>query len=161
MNISQLNLGLTALIEIPRLTPLEMYNGWVLSVPATVRAELMNKAGSALDATVEALLIGNEIQNGIPFLYLYFSRMGLKGGYNLKLDYDTTKVQLPDVRRDNYLAEVFSQTYVSDSVFMTLNTDFLIPTGKLSEIQFNMDLRGEYYIKTNGFKVSLNVSALF
>ena len=44
---------------------------------------------------------------------------------------------------------------------MTLNTDFLIPTGKLSEIQFNMDLRGEYYIKTNGFKVSLNVSALF
>ena len=161
MNISQLNLGLTALIEIPRLTPLEMYNGWVLSVPATVRAELMNKAGSALDATVEALLIGNEIQNGIPFLYLYFSRMGLKGGYNLKLDYDTTKVQLPDVRRDNYLAEVFSQTSVSDSVFMTLNTDFLIPTGKLSEIQFNMDLRGEYYIKTNGFKVSLNVSALF
>ena len=161
MNISQLNLGLTALIEIPRLTPLEMYKGWVLSVPATVRAELMNKAGSALDTSVEALLIGNEIQNGIPFLYLYFSRIGLKGGYNLQLDYDTTKVQLPDLRRDNYLADVFSQTYVSDSVFMTLNTDFLIPTGKLSEIQFNMDLRGEYYIKTNGFKLSLNVTAVF
>ncbi len=161
MNISQLNLGLTALIEIPRLTPLEMYNGWVLSVPAIVRAELMNKAGSALDATVEALLIGNEIQNGIPFLYLYFSRIGLKGGYNLRLDYDTTKVQLPDIRRDNYLADVFSQTNFSDSVFMTLNTDFLVPTGKLSEVQFNLNLRGEYYLKTNGFKVSFNVSALF
>ena len=161
MNISQLNLGLTALIEIPRLTPLEIYKGWVLSVPATLRAELMNKAGSALDASVEALLIGNEVQNGIPFLYLYFSRIGLKGGYNLKLDYDTTKVQLPDVRRENYLADVFSQTYVSDSIFMILNTDFLIPTGKLSEIQFNMDLRGEYYIKTKGFKISLNVNAVF
>ena len=161
MNISQLNLGLTAVVEIPRLTPFEIYNGWVLSMPSTVTAELMNKTGTALEATFESLLVGNEIQNGLPFLYLFFSRVGLKGGYNLKLEYDTTKVQLPDIRRKNYLAEVFNQTNFSDSVFMILNTDFLVPTGKLSEIQFNMDLRGEYYIKTNGFKLSLNVTAVF
>ena len=161
MDISQLNLGLTALIEIPRLTPFEIYKGWVLSMPSTVRAELMNKTGTALEASFESLLIGNEVQNGIPFLYLFFSRVGLKGGYNLKLEYDTTTVQLPDIRRKDYLADVFHQTYFSDSVFATLNTDFLLPSGKLSEIQFNMNLRGEYFIKTNGFKIALDVTAVF
>ena len=161
INVSQLNLGIITTIEIPRLTPLEIKNGWVLSLPTTVRAELMNKTGTALDVKVEALLLGNEIQNGIPFLYLFFSRMGLKAGYDFKLEYDTKKVQLPDIRRKNYLADVFSQTNISDSVFLIYNTDFLIPTGKLSEIQFNMDLRGEYFIKTNGFKISFNINALF
>ncbi len=161
MNISQLNVGFSALIEIPRLNPLEIYKGWVLSLPSTIQVDFMNKTGTALEANFESLLIGNEIQNGLPFLYLFFSRAGLWGGYNLRLDYDTTKVQLPDIRRKNYLADIFSQTYFTDSVFVTLNTDFIIPTGKLSEIQFNLNLRGEYFIKTNGFKLSLNVNALF
>ncbi len=161
LNISQLNLGLSALVEIPRLTPLEIKNGWVLSLPTTVSAELMNKNGTALELTIESLLLGNEIQNGFPFLYLFFSRAGLKGGYHLKLEYDTTKVQLPDIRRDNYFASVFSQTELSDSVFVTLDTDLLVPTGVLSQIQFNMQLNGEYYIKTNGFKLTFNVSAEF
>ena len=133
----------------------------MLSVPTTVSAEIMNKTGTALEAKVESLLIGNEIQNGFPFLYLFFSRVGLKGGYKLKLDYDTTTVQLPDIRRKNYLAEVFWNTTFSDSVFMIFNTDFQTPIGKLSEIQFNMNLKGEYFIRTNGFKVSFNVVAVF
>ena len=161
LNISQLNVGFTALIEIPRLNPFEIYKGWVFSLPSTIDVEFMNKTGTALEVSCESLLIGNEIQNGIPCLYLFFSRAGLKGGYNFRLDYDTTKVQLPDFRQKNYLADVFSQTVFTDSVYLTLNTDFLIPTGKLSEVQFNMNLRGEYFIKTNGFKLSLNVNALF
>ena len=161
LKISQLNLGLFAKVNIPCLTPLKMHKGWVLSVPATVRAELMNKTGTALDVSVEALLIGNEIQNGIPFLYLFFSRAGLLGGYNFTLDYDTTKVRLPDIRNRNYLADVFSQTEFSDSVYVILNTDFLIPAGTLSQIQFNMDVRSEYFIRTNGFKFSFNVNAVF
>ena len=161
IDLSQLSLGFVSEIEIPRLNPLEIKNGWVLSLPTTVRAELMNKTGTALDVKVESLLLGNEIQNGIPFLYLFFSRMGLKAGYDFKLEYDTKKVQLPDIRRKNYLADVFSQTNVSDSLYLIYNTDFLIPTGKLSETQLSMDLRGEYFIKTNGFKLSFNISAVF
>ena len=130
-------------------------------MPTTVSAELMNKTGTALEAKVESLLIGNEIQNGLPFLYLFFSRMGLKGGYAIKLDYDTTTVQLPDIRRKNYLADVFWNTTFSDSLFMIFNTDFQSPVGKLSEIQFNMNLKGEYFIKTQGFKVSFNITAVF
>ena len=161
LNISQLNVGLSALVEIPRLLPFEIQKGWVLSWPSTIKAELMNKTGTALEVNCETLLLGNEIQNGLPFLYLFFSRIGLKGGYNFSLDYDTTKVQLPDFRRKNYLAEVFTQTIFNDSVYLVLNTDFLLPTGKLSEIQFKMDFRGEYFIKTNGLKLSFNISANF
>ncbi len=161
LNVSQLNLGLIAVVEIPRLTPLEIKNGWVLSLPTKVSAEVMNKTGTALEARVESLLIGNEIQNGLPFLYMFFSRIGLKGGYGIKLDYDTTTVQLPDIRRKNYLAEVFWNTSFSDSLFMIFNTDFQTPVGKLSEVQFNMNLKGEYFIRTKGFKLSFNVTALF
>ncbi len=161
INVSQVNMGAVATIEIPRLNPLEIYKGWVLSLPSVLHVEFMNKTGTALEASVESLFIGNEIQNGIPYLYLFFSRMGLKGGYSFRLDYDTNKVQLPDVRRDNYLAEVFSQTSFSDSLYLIFNTDFLIPTGKLSQIQFNMDLKGEYFLKTNGFKISFNINTLF
>lgn len=161
LNVSQLNIGFIAAVEIPRLNPLEIKNGWVLSLPTIVSAELMNKTGTALEAKVESLLIGNEIQNGLPFLYLFFSRMGLKGGYAIKLDYDTTTVQLPDIRRKNYLADVFWNTTFSDSLFMIFNTDFQSPVGKLSEIQFNMNLKGEYFIKTQGFKVSFNITAVF
>ena len=87
--------------------------------------------------------------------------MGLKGGYGFTLDYDTTKVHLPDLRQKKYIADAFAQATFSDRLFMILNTDFLIPTGKLSEVQFNMNLKGEYFIKTNGFKISLNVSSVF
>ena len=161
INVSQLNLGIITTIEIPRLTPLEIKNGWVLSVPSVIHAEFLNRTGTVLEASVESLLIGNEIQNGFPFLYLFFSRMGLKGGYGFTLDYDTTKVHLPDLRQKKYIADAFAQATFSDRLFMILNTDFLIPTGKLSEVQFNMNLKGEYFIKTNGFKISLNVSSVF
>ena len=161
LDISQLNVGFFAEIEIPRLTPLEITNGWVLSLPSIVRAELLNKTGTALEVNIESLLIGNEIQNGLPFLYLFFSRIGLKFGYNFTLDYDTTKVQLPDIRRDKYFGDVFTHTYFSDSIYLKFNTDFLFPTGKLSEIKFNLNMSGEYFIKTNGFKFSFNIDALF
>lgn len=161
LGITQLNMGVFAVVEIPRLVPFEMKNGWIFSLPTTVRAELMNTAGAALNASVETLLIGNEIQDGLAALNLFCSRMGLKAGYAFNLVYDTTKILLPDIRHWNYLAELFSNTVVSDSIFMTWNTNFQIPAGNLSRIQFNMDLRGEYFLKTNGFKLSFNVSAAF
>lgn len=161
MNISQFNLGVFADIEIPRLTMLEIKNGWVLSMPTVISAEFMNKPGIALEGSVETLLIGREIQNGPSFLYLFFSRLGLKAGYDFRLEYDTTKVNLPDIRRKKYITDIFSNTTFSDSVFATLNTDFLMPTGKLSEMQLTMDVKVEYFIRTNGLMLSLNVYAAF
>ncbi len=161
LDVSQINLGLFGMVEIPRLTPLAIHNGWVLSVPAVVTAELMNQTGTALEVKSELLLLGNEIQNGLPFLYLFFSRVGLKVGYDFCLDYDTTKVLLPDIRRENYLYDIFSQVYIKDSFYILLNSDFVIPVGNLSRIQFNMNTKAEFFPRTNGFKFSFNINASF
>ena len=161
LNISQLNLGLFTTIEIPRLTPFDIYKGWVFSAPAVIHAEFLNKTGTALEAGAEVLLVGNEIQNGFPFLYLYFSRAGLKAGYNLSMIYDTTQVQLPDVRHSSYFWNVLSQSYVYDSVYLVLNTDFLVPIGNLSKLQFSINSKLEYFIRTQGFKFSLFFNAVF
>ena len=161
MNISQLNFGASLILEIPRLTPLEIHKGWVLSLPATIHAEFMNKPGTALEAGAELLLIGNEIQNGFPFTYLFFSRAGLKAGYNLSLIYDTTQVQLPDIRHSSYAWDVLSQSSIYDSVYVTLNTDFLLPIGSLSRLQFNLNSTLEYFIRSESFKISLLFNATF
>lgn len=161
-NISQLNLGLFLTVEIPRLTPLEIYKGWVFSVPAQIHAEFLNKPGTALEAGAEILLLGNEIQNGIPSLYLFFSRAGLKAGYNLCMIYDTTMVQLPDIRKSSsYAWNVLAQSHAYDSVYLLLNTDFLIPAGYLSKIQFSVNSKIEYFIRAESFKFSLLFNASF
>ena len=161
LDVSQINMGLFGSVEIPRLTPFAIHNGWVFSLPAVVNAHLMNKTGTALEVNPELLLFGNEIQNGFPFLYLYFSRVGLKLGYDFCLEYDTTKVLLPDIRRENYLNDIFDQTYVKDSFYLLLNSDFIIPVGNLSRIQFNLNSKAEFYLRTKGFKFSLDVKANF
>ncbi|MBP3743016.1 MAG: hypothetical protein J6J00_08535 [Treponema sp.] len=161
LDISQVNIGLFGTVEIPRLNPLAIHGGWVLSLPATLSVDIMNETGTALEVNPEILLIGNEIQNGIPFLYLFFSRVGLKAGYDFCLNYDTTKVLLPDIRRENYLYDIFMETYVKDSLYLLLNSAFVIPTGNLSKIQFNMNARAEYFLRTNGFKFSFDIKANF
>lgn len=161
LNISQLNLGYFTTIEIPRLTPFDIYKGWVLSAPASIHAEFLNKTGTALEAGAEILLLGNEIQNGIPFLYLYFSRAGLKAGYNLSMIYDTTVVQLPDLRHSSHFWNVLSQSHVYDSCYLVLNTDFLMPIGALSKIQFSLNSKIEYFIRSESLKFSLLFNAVF
>ena len=107
------------------------------------------------------LLLGNEIQNGIPVLYLFFSRAGLKAGYDFRLDYDTTQVLLPDIRRENYFYDIFAESYVQDSFYLLLNTDFLIPVGKLSEVQFMLNAKAEFFPRTQGFKFAFDIKASF
>ena len=160
-SISQLNMGLFASVEIPRLTPLEIKNGWVLSLPATIHAAVLNQTGQAFEAGAEVLLLGNEIQNGFSFLYLYFLRAGIKAGFDFYLNYDTTKVRLPDIRRDGYLYDVFSQTYATDCFYFTIDTDFLIPVGKLSEFPFKMTLKNEFFPRTSGYKLTFDITAKF
>lgn len=161
LDISQMNLGLFATVEIPRLNPLEIHDGWVLSLPSSIHAELLYQTGTALEVCAEVLLLGNEIQNGFPFLYLFFSRAGLKAGYDFCLNYDTTQVLLPDIRRENYFYDTFSASYVQDSFYLLLNTDFIVPVGKLSQVQFMLNAKAEFFPRSHGFKFSMTVNADF
>ncbi len=161
LNISQLNLGMYVDISIPRLTPLHIKNGWVLSVPAKVSLELFNTTGVALDTKAEILLIGKEIHNGFPFLQLYFSRFGIYAGYDLKLNYDTTKVGRPDLRKRENYGKVLTETTLDDNIFVTINLDLSSPIGFLSSKVIGTVFKISYYPRTNATVLNFNVVANF
>lgn len=154
---THLNSSLYATIGIPRLTPFQMYNGWIFSVPATVNAEFMGKNGTALEACTELLLIGREIQNGLPFLYLYFNRFGLKAGYDLCLNYDTNIISLPDIREIARFQNIFANTHTFDNFYLKFDLDFVPPIGRLSSAKLKSETILSYYIRTKVYKFTINL----
>ena len=161
LNMSQINIGAFARIEIPRLSPLKMIDGWVLSLPASVSASLFNENGTALQLNTEILLLGKEIHDGFSLLQLYFGRVGLKAGYELQLKYDTSKVLQPDIRRKNYAGEILSDTYGKDSFYFLLNLDFTTSIGFSTASMFSIENKFAFYPKTNGFLYSFSFLARF
>lgn len=161
LNMSQINLGAFATIEIPRLTPLKMTHGWVLSLPASVSASIFNETGTALKVNAEILLLGKEIHDGFSLLQLYFGRIGLKSGYELQLKYDTSKVLQPDIRRKNYAGQILSETYVKDNFYFLLNFDFTTSIGFSTASMFSIENKFAFYPKSNGFLYSFNFIARF
>ncbi len=157
MDITQLNVALFATVAIPRLNPLNSVNGWILSLPATVSVEFMNKAGTALESRTQILLIGKEIHKGISPIFLYFRRVGFSIGYDMSLIYDTAEVRLPDIRNDNYLAEVFNGVKYTHYFFFVLNFDLNYTAGALSSIPINAGIRGSYFPDTNGYVLNLDL----
>lgn len=156
-DITQLNAGFYATVAIPRLNPLTMYKGWVLSMPAVLTAEFVNKAGTALDSSAQVLLIGREIHNNFIPNFLYSRRAGLWFGYNMALVYDTAETRLPDIRRENYLAEVFQGVSFTQAIYAVLNLDLNITTGKLSSVPINTTLTGTFFPESRGYDISLDV----
>lgn len=159
--ISQINLGISAKIEIPRLTPLKITNGWVLSLPASITARFFYENGTAISINPEILLIGNEIHNGFSLLQLYFGRVGLKAGYNLNFKYDTSKVLKPDIRRENYMGEILANTYLDESFYLLLNIDFTTSIGFSTSSMFSLENKIAYYPRSNGFLYSFSFVARF
>ena len=161
LNMSQLNIGFLGTIKIPNILPFSSGNGFIYSLPTTFDIEVLNTPGNAFDALVETLLFGYECQNGFPFMYLFFSRLGLKFGYNLKLNYDTSKVPLPDIRAKNGLWNIFSNSYVRDSIYLLYNMDFCEAIGRLSEYQIHLSMKAEYFIRSKGFTFSFKFLVSF
>ena len=156
-NITQLNAGLFATIAIPHILPLPMKNNWIINMPAQVKVEFVNKAGTALESSFEVLLIGREIHNSVIPSVLYSRRAGLWFGYNMALVYDTSEVRLPDIRHYNYLAEVFTGVSYTQAIYMILNLDLNVTLGKLSSVPINTMLQGTFFPESHGYDISLDV----
>lgn len=155
LNITQLNLGFFATLALPKVIPVNMFNGWVVSLPTTFNFEFMPKSGTVLSFNTESLLIGKEFNQGIPFLYLFFNRFGLKGGYSLNVNYDTKEVTRPDIRNENYLQELFSNVFLRSCIYLQLDMDTTIPIGALSDKIINSQFKVNYFPDTQGFTFSL------
>ena len=158
---TQINVGLFGDVAIPRLTPLTSDSGWVLSVPAQISAEFMNKTGTALEARSQVLLIGHEFHNNVLTSLLYARRAGLWLGYDMGLVYDTSKVRLPDIRHQNYLAEIFTDVSYTYAVYMILNLDWNLIAGKLSSVPINTTLTGTWFPESHGYNITLDVRFQF
>ena len=63
----------------------------------------------------------------------------------------------PDIRRENYLAEVFQNVSYTQAIFAVLNLDLNITTGKLSQIPINTTLTGTFFPESRGYDISLDV----
>ena len=161
LTISQINSSIYADVFIPRLTPLQMNNGWVLSVPTSLHVEFLKENGNAMNLSTQFLIIGREIQNGIPFLQLFFLRSGLMFGYDFNLNYDTALVRLPDLRRKGFIGEVFSKTYVSDSLYLLYDMDFTSPLGYFSNLLLNASFKVEYYPRNSAIILGFEFTAKF
>ena len=156
-DVTQLNFSFYGKAAIPGLLPFTGKNHWILSMPALLSAEFVNKPGTALESSFQVLLIGREIHSTAIPAFMYARRAGLWFGYNMALVYDTTEVNLPDIRRDNYLAELFKDIRYTHAIYMVLNYDFNLALGQLSTVPINTTLTGTWFPESNGYKITLDV----
>lgn len=156
-DVTQLNFSFYGKAAIPGLLPFTGKNHWVLSMPALLNVEFVNKPGTAFESSFQVLLIGREIHNtAIPY-FMYARRAGLWFGYNMALVYDTTEVSLPDIRRDNYLAELFKDIRYTHAIYMVFNYDFNLALGQLSTVPINTTLKGTWFPESNGYQITLDL----
>ena len=149
---SNMNLGAYGTLAIPRLTPLHNRNGWILSVPATLSVDFINKSGRAFETTEEILLIGKEIHNGIAPLYTYFRRIGLKASHSFNMKYHIEPGQKPDIRNKDYLYNVFANAHITNVFSLILDIDINIPAGKLSSVPISSYIKASYCPEEQYFK---------
>ena len=135
--------------------PLQNIGSIIVCLPTTVHAELFYTNGKAVDAYVQTLLFGMEVQNG--FWRLYFPRVAVYGGYDIALEYDTAFVNLPDFRRLQKAYDVFAQCYLNDSLYITLDFGLTPVLGKFSTYQLNSSLRFEKYLRTQEYKLKFDI----
>lgn len=160
--VSQLFLGLNGGVAVPQLIPLKPNkDGWILGLPASASVEVAPEAGTVLNTNAEVLLFGKEIQDGFPYINLYFNRIGLKTGYNLSLKYDTTSIKLPDFRRFDYMYDIFNASKANNSFYVLLNLDFLFPIGPLSQKIISSRFKTTFFPDTGGFTFNLDFSLNF
>lgn len=158
---NQFNVGWIGRFELPRITPFSMKNGWVLSMPTSISLEYLNLNGTLLNLKVESLLLGKEVHNGIPALLLYFTRVGLRAGYDFSLDYPTNQYNLPDVRNRKKILTLYESCYIHDYVYVELNVDFSSPFAALSAAAFSTNFKFSYFPRENGFIFNFTILANF
>jgi hypothetical protein len=156
-SVEHFTLGLSATFAIPRITPLKMYKGIVLSVPTTLSLDIFKEIGTALKFGTELLLFGMEINQGVPFINLYFSRVGIKAGYTGAFLYDTQNTSLPNILNIDSFRTAFSESVYSDYLSIVVDLDFVPIIGRLSETQFNTRFDFLFYLHQKAFKFKFNI----
>ena len=134
-----------------------MHKEMVLSMPTTLSLDVFKEVGVALKFNSEILLFGMEIHRGIPFINLYFSRVGIKASYTGSFIYDTQKTPLPNILYADSFRTAFTESVYSDYLSFIVDLDFVPVIGFLSEVQFNTSFSFQIYLHQKAFKFNFNM----
>ena len=87
----------------------------------------------------------------------YFSRVGLKGGYDISFVYDIDAKILPDLRDFTRFYDVFEHTSIEHRIFFVFAIDFAPIIGVLSSSNIKNNLEFSVYPQTKKFKVNYSL----
>ena len=148
---TQINFGLYGTLEIPYLIPFQLKNNWIFTMPSSIYTELFYTNGTAFKSGVQILLAGKEIQKSFLKDTFYFSRVGLKGGYDISFVYDVDAKILPDLRDFTRFYDVFEHTSIEHRVYFVVAFDFAPIIGVLSSSNIKNNLEISFYPQTKKF----------
>jgi hypothetical protein len=145
-----INLGL----KMPRLIPIPDINHFIFSLPLTFHSQWYGESGTSCDSYAEVLLAGWESQFGIPVLNLYLTRIGLKLGYEMLLNYDTMELPEPDIRSIGNFLSVLQSSSLNDYVYLTTDGVLSPVVGAMTSMQVTAGLQYRYYFRSNTFRLA-------
>jgi len=154
---TQINLGLFGTLEIPYLLPIQSKNNWIFTMPSSIYTELFYTNGTAFKSGLQVLLAGKEIQKSFFGNTFYFSRVGLKGGYDISFVYDIDAKILPDLRDFTRFYDVFEHTSIEHRIYFVFAFDFAPIIGVLSSSNIKNNLEFSFYPQTKKFKVNYSL----
>ena len=160
-SVESFTFGLSVDIAIPRLTPLTMHKGMVLSVPANVKLDVFKDIGTALKFGIEILPFGIEIDRGIQGVNVLFNNLGCRVGYYGAFVYDTNTTKLPNLLDIETFKNVFVNSTYVDYLLLSLDYDFTPVIGRLSETKVHTAFDVYYYITQDVFKFLLRIEFVY
>ena len=158
---SNMYISFSAGVKIPRLFPWSYWNGAVTGFPITIYTEWYGEQGTTSSTFAEILLFGYETQFGIPLFNVYFTRFGIKAGYQFDLTYDTVTLPLPDIRSFSNYWDALTNAQFGDFVYFKFESVLTPIMGFLTKLQLTLGVQVKYYIRQNTFASSAIFNANF
>ncbi len=153
--VAKFTVGFDVAADLPRLLPVEYYNGMIFCLPTELYCESFVTDGTAFKAGGEVLLFGKEVKNGIYPVFV--SRTGLKAGYSWSLKYDTESEELPDIRDFSNYLDTFARSEKVDDIYIKYVLDIVPVIGSLSKENFRGEIKFSFLPRTNDFRVGVGI----
>jgi hypothetical protein len=146
-------------VKLPHLLPFPYLNNFVLDMPLTLHSQWYGSDGTSCESYAEVLIVGWESQFGIPVLNVYMTRMGLKAGYDMQLNYNTVTLPEPDLRNSADYIEVLKEGTLNDYVYLTTDAVFSPVVGFMTSFQITAGVQYRYYLRDNTFRLAAVIKA--
>lgn len=134
--------------NLPFLVPIYGLEDWIICFPFEAGTNWLSETESIMESYAEVLLLGYEVQKGIPILNIYIHRLGIKLGYDAKIKYNTLITEDPTFFDLKSVAESLKNSDYEDYAYISLEVGFSPVIGSFSKdakitagVQFRLNIR--------------------